>query len=51
MFMRFRGGAIGHLGTRNLDSRLKEDNHESGGEQQDKATFAGMHKDSDSYPD
>jgi hypothetical protein len=38
------GDAIGHLG-------LKEDNHESGDEQRDEATFAGMHKDSDSYPD
>jgi hypothetical protein len=26
MFMRFRGGGVGHLGTRHLDSRLKVDN-------------------------
>ena len=30
MFMRFRGGGVGHLGTRYLDSSLKVDNHESG---------------------
>ncbi|KAF8495694.1 hypothetical protein F5888DRAFT_1804681 [Russula emetica] len=35
MFIRFRGGGVGHLGTRYLDSRLKVDNHESADEQQD----------------
>jgi len=27
MFMRFRGGGVGHLGTRYLNSRLNEDSH------------------------
>jgi hypothetical protein len=35
--MRFRGGGVGHLGTRYLNSRLKGDNHDTGNEQQDEA--------------
>jgi hypothetical protein len=50
MFMRFRG--VGHLGTRYLDSRLKEpeDNHDPGDGEQDEATLAGRHEDNSSYP-
>ena len=40
MFMRFRGGGVGHLGTLYLDWGLKKNNHESGDEQQVKVTFA-----------
>jgi hypothetical protein len=50
MFMRFRGGGVGHLGTRYLDSRLKEDNRELGDEQQDEVVFAGLYEDSNFYP-
>ena len=50
MFMRFRGGGVGHLGTRYLASRLKEDNHELVDEQQDEATaIAGLYQDSNSF--
>src|SRR5882757_3237108 len=44
MFMRFRGGGVGHLGTRYLTSRLKEDDHDPGNEQQDEATIPGLYK-------
>lgn len=44
MFMRFRGGGVGHIETRHLDLRLKED-------KQDEATIAGIQEDSDSYLD
>jgi hypothetical protein len=49
MFMRFRGGGVGHLGTRHLDSRLKENNHDSVDAEQDEATLAGRHEDNSSY--
>lgn len=51
MFMRLRGGGVGHLGTRSRDSRLKGDSHEPSDEQRDEATFAVMHEESDSYLD
>ena len=35
MFMRFRGGGVGHIGTRYLDSKLKDDNRDLDGERQD----------------
>ena len=27
MLMRFRGGGVGHIGTRHLDLRMKDDNN------------------------
>ena len=51
MFMRFRGGGVGHIETRHLDLKLKGDSHKSGDEQQDEATIAGIQEDSDSYSD
>jgi hypothetical protein len=52
MFMRFRGGGVGHIGTRYLDSRMKDDNNDSSHEQQEDSeeTIADMYEDSDSYP-
>jgi hypothetical protein len=54
MFMRYRGGGVGHLGTRNLDSRLKENNnHELDDEEQDEASEAILvdgHEGESSYP-
>lgn len=50
MFMRLRGGGVGHLGTLYLDSGLKKDRHESCDEQQVKVTFTAMHEDTNSYP-
>jgi hypothetical protein len=50
MFMRYRGGGIGHLGTRCLDSRLKEDNFQIVDGQQDGEMISSIHEDSDSYP-
>jgi hypothetical protein len=40
MFMRFRGGGVGHLGTRHLDSRLKDNGHKSGDGHQEEARDA-----------
>src|SRR5712672_421 len=48
--MRFRGGGVGHLGTRYLDSRLKKDNIELGNEEQHDATGDDLCEDSDSDP-
>ena len=39
MFMQFRGGGVGHLGTRHVDSRLKGDNYKLGDEQQDNDSY------------
>ncbi|KAF8496015.1 hypothetical protein F5888DRAFT_1907611 [Russula emetica] len=50
VFMRFRGGGVGHLGTHYLDSRLKKHNHESGYEEQHEATVDDMFEDSNSHP-
>jgi hypothetical protein len=47
MFMRFRGGGVGHLGTRSLDSRLKDN---PGDEEQDEVTLVGRHENDNSYP-
>jgi hypothetical protein len=44
MFMRFRGGGVGHIETRHLDLKLKGDSHKSGDEQQDEATIAGIQR-------
>jgi hypothetical protein len=51
MFMRFRGGGVGHLGTRYLNPRLEADNHDLGGEQQDEVTLTSMQVDRDPNPD
>ena len=40
MFMRFRGGGVGHMGTRYLDSKLKDDNHDLDGERQEAGSGA-----------
>jgi hypothetical protein len=47
--MGFRGGGVGHVGTRYLDSRMKDDSNE---EQQPEGedTIVGMYEDSDSDP-
>ncbi|KAF8488597.1 hypothetical protein F5888DRAFT_1893304 [Russula emetica] len=50
VFMRFRGGGVGHLGTHYLDSRLKRHNNESGYEEQHEATVDDMYEDSNSHP-
>jgi hypothetical protein len=52
MFMRFRGGGVGHIGTRYLDSRMKDDNNESSHEHQEDSEerIADLYEDSDSYP-
>ena len=51
MFMRFRGGGVGHIGTRHLDMRMKDDNNDSSHEQQDdlEEIIADLYEDSDSY--
>ena len=51
MFMRFRDGGIGHLGTCYLNTRLGADNHDLGGKQQDEPMFTGMQVDRDPYLD
>jgi hypothetical protein len=43
--MRFRGGGVGHLGTRYLDSRLKQQDHEL----EDEETDADMYEDINSH--
>jgi hypothetical protein len=48
MFMRLRGGGVGHHGTPFLDLRLKEDNHELGDEKKDGVTLVSRHEDNDS---
>ena len=48
--MRFRGGGVGHVVSRYLDSRLKETNHDANDEQQDDTTLADLHEDG-SIPD
>jgi hypothetical protein len=54
MFMRYRGGGVGHLGTRDLDSRLKGDIHELACEEQDEVSevIAGLSENgnSESFP-
>ena len=51
MFMRFRGGGVGRIGTRYLGSRVKDDNNESSHEHQDDSEerIADLYEDSDSY--
>ena len=49
MFMRFRGGGVGHLGTRYLNSRLKENNHDWVDEEQEGATLASRDEDNNPY--
>lgn len=49
--MRFRGGGVGHLGTRYLNTRLGADNHNLDGEQQDKAASTSMQVDRVPYSD
>lgn len=44
--MRFRGGGVGHLGTRCLDSRLKDD-RTSRDEQQGEEVIDGIHDSED----
>ena len=51
MFMRFRGGGVGHIGTRYLDSRMRNNSDRSDAEQQDEEGMSGTHEDeSDSLP-
>ena len=51
MFMRFRGGGVGHIGTRYLDSRMRNNSDRSDAEQQDEEEMSGTHEDeSDSLP-
>src|SRR6267154_2038938 len=37
MFMRFRGGGIGHIGTCSIDSRMRDDNNRFDAKQQDES--------------
>lgn len=53
MFMRFRGGGVGHRGTRHLNSRLKDQSdhsHVLGDEEQNEETLAGRNEGNSSYP-
>ena len=47
MFMRFRGGGVGHVGTHYLDSRLKEDNQEPDDDHQDETALEEVDEDID----